>query len=188
MIATAAAVIAASLLIGALRANPMVVTEGSGPVDVAAPGAAVADAAVWKTDSYPVGASGKLSKAEAARFKHQKDRVRATVRDLADAIAIDPGHLPRAARRLMTRSSAAALLKEAPGVPKGAAEVTALVRRGRVGIQAPRFSAAAAELQVVMQATIDGRVVKWRDSFRFWLQRADGVWRVIAFDLDRVQR
>lgn len=188
VIAMTAAVIAASLLIGALRANPIVVAQGSGRSDAGAPGASVADAAVWRTDSYPVGASGKLSKVEAARFRHQKDRVRATVRDLADAIALDPGRLPRAARRLMTRTSGAALLKEAPGIPKRAEEVVALERRGRVGIQAPRFGAAAAELQIVMQATIDDRMVKWRDSFRFWLQRADGVWRVIAFDLERVQR
>jgi hypothetical protein len=187
VIAAAAAVIAASLVISALRAHPIVVTEGADPSD-SVPGAAVAEAAVWKTDAYPVGASGKLTKAEAARFKHQKDRVRATVRDLADAIAIDPGRLPRAARRVMTAASAAALLREAPGMPKGAEDITALQREGRIGIQAPRFGAAAAELQVVMQATVGDRVVKWRDDFTFWLSRSDGTWRVIAFDLERVQR
>lgn len=188
VIAAAAAVIAASLVIGALRAHPIVVTEGSRTTGAAAPGASVADAVVWRTDAYPVGASGKLSKMEATRFKHQKDRVRATVRDLADAITIDPGRLPRVARRVMTASSAASLLQQAPGIPKGAEEVTALERGGRIGIQAPRFSAAAAELHVVMKATIGDRVVKWRDAYRFWLQRSNGVWRVMAFDFDRVQR
>lgn len=186
VIAAAVAVIAASILIAALRENPIVTVREPSAAE-AATGADVAEAAVWRTDAYPVGASGKLSKKESARFKHQKDRVRATVRDLADAIVLDPGRLPKAAARVMTNASAAALLKQVPGTPKGAEGVTALKRTGRIGIQAPRFSAAAAEIHVVLQATVGERLVRWRDDYRFWLQRADGAWRVIAFDFDRAQ-
>ena len=187
VVAAAAAVIAASLLIAALRENPIVQVR-KGTTSEAAIGADVAEAAVWRTDAYPVGARGKLTKKESARFKHQKDRVRATVRDIADAIVVHPGRLPRAANRVMTNASAASLLKQAPGLPKGAEGVTAIKRTGRIGIQAPRFSAAAAEIRVVMQATVGERLVTWRDDYRFWLQRSKGKWRVIAFDLDRAQR
>jgi hypothetical protein len=185
VVAAAVAVIGASLLIAALRDHPIV--DRDGPAPEAATGADVAEAAVWRTDAYPVGASGKLSKKESARFKNQKVRVRATIRDLADAIVVHPGRLPRAARRLMSNASAASLLKQVPGIPKGAEGVTAIKRTGRVGLQAPRFAAAAAEIRIVMQATIEERLVKWRDDYRFWLQRSDGRWRVIAFDIDRAQ-
>ena len=183
--AAAVAVIGASLLIGALRDNPIVVAEGEGGAAVVAPD--IADAAIWHTDAYPVGASGHLSKNESAAFKRQKERVRVNVRDLADAIALDPGRLPRAAQRIMTGPAAASLLKAAPALPKGAEEITALKRTGRIGIQAPRFAAAAAEVSIVMQASIEGRIVKWRDEFTFWLQRADGEWRVISYELDRME-
>lgn len=185
VVAVAVAVIGASLLIAVLRGNPIINRDA--PTTEAATGADVADAAVWRTDAYPVGASGKLSKKESARFKNQKVRVRASIRDLADAIVVHPGRLPRAAGRLMSKAAAASLLKQVPGLPKGAEGVTAIKRTGRVGLQAPRFAAAAAEIHIVMQATIDERLVKWRDDYRFWLQRANGEWRVIAFDIDRAQ-
>jgi hypothetical protein len=185
VVATAGAVIAASLMIGALRDGAtLAATTSARP----AAGADVAQAARWRTDSFPVGRGGGLSKKERARFKQQKDRVRAVVRGLADALVIEPAGLTQAARRVMTKTSATALVRQAPRMPKNAESVTVIARGGRIGIQAPRFSAAAAQLHVVMRATIGDRLVKWRDDYRFWLQRKDGAWRVIAFDLDRTQR
>lgn len=184
VMAAAIAVMAASLLIATLRDNPMVVAGR----DASALGADVAEAAVWRTDAFPVGASGELSRKESRRFTRQKERVRATVRDLADALAVQPGRLPDAVDRLVTKVAAASLLKRAPEIPNGSEAVTVVKRTGRIGIQAPRFAAAAAELRVVMEATIDDRLVKWRDEYRFWLERVDGRWSVIAFDLERAQR
>jgi hypothetical protein len=183
VIAAAVAVIAASLLIGALRDHPILHRSESGP----AVGADVATAALWHTDSFPVGASGHLSKKERVRFDVQKERVRVTVRDLSDALALDPGRMPDAVERLVTKAAAPALLKAAPSMPKDATEITAIKRTGRIGLQAPRFAAAAAEVNVIMQASFEGRIVKWRNHFDLWLERADGEWRVIAFDLDRTQ-
>lgn len=148
-------------------------------------GADVAVAAVWHTDAFPVGVSGELTKTQSARFINQKDRVRATVRDLSDALVVDPSRLERAAERVMTPAAKASLLKLAPGLPKGAESTTVMKRTGRIGIQAPAFVAAAARTKIVMQTTIDGRIVSWRDDFTFWLQRSKGEWRVIAFDIDR---
>jgi hypothetical protein len=173
----------ASFLIGALRDHPMVRPSESGP----AVGADVATAAVWHTDAFPVGNNGPLSKKEKAGFANQKARVRITVRDLADALAWDQGRLPDAVDRLLTKSAATSLLKAAPSLPKDAESITALKRTGRIGIQGPRFAAAAAEVNVVMQGSFESRVIKWRNHFTFWLQRSAGGWRVIAFDLDRTQ-
>lgn len=181
VIAAAAAVIGASLLISALRSHPIDLSHGSGQ----AVGADVAAAAVWHTDAFPVGASGELTKLQSARFVHQKDRVRATVRDLSDALVVDPSRLERAASRVMAPAAKASLLKLAPRVPKGAEDITAMKRTGRIGIQAPMFASAATRTKIVMQAMIDGRVVSWRDDFTFWLQRSKGEWRVVAFDIDR---
>lgn len=183
VVAAAVAVIGASLLIGALRHHPIVRPDASGPVV----GADVAAAAVWHTDAFPVGASGHLTKKQSARFTHQKDRVRVTVRDLADALALNPGRLPDAVDRLLTKTAAPSLLTAAPALPKDAADITVLKRTGRIGLQAPHFAAAAAEIDVVMQGSIKGRVIKWRSHFTFWLQRSKSEWRVIAFDLDRTQ-
>jgi hypothetical protein len=85
----------------------------------------------------------------------------------------------------MTAAAKASLLKLAPRVPKGAEALTAMKRTGRIGIQAPSFASAAARMKIVMQATVEGRIVSWRDDFTFYLQRSKGRWAVIAFDIDR---
>jgi hypothetical protein len=185
VIAAAAAVVGASLLIAALRHHPIEVVAGS--PSGSAIGADVAEAAVWRSDSFPVGASGALSKKEAARFDKQKERVRGVARDLTDAITVVPATLPKAASRLMTRAAAKALVAHASSLPKAAELVTVLKRTGHIGIQAPRFSAAAARMKVTMQASFDERIVRWREDFTFWIQRSKGAWKVIAFDLDRTQ-
>ena len=182
VIAVATAVIAASLLIAVIRSHPLVAATGAEP---GALGPDVAAAAVWRTDSFPVGASGKLTKTESARFLNQKDRVRATVRDLSDALVVDPARLRRAAGRVMSAPARTSLLELAPTLPKGAEAITVMKRTGRIGIQAPAFAAAAARMKIVMNATIDGRTVSWRDDFTFWLHRSQGSWQVIAFDVDR---
>jgi hypothetical protein len=182
--AATAAVVAASVLIAAIRTHPLVEHPG---VSTPAAGADVAAAAIWHTDAFPVGASGPLSRRDRARFDHQKERVRASVRDLSDALVVDPSRLSRAADRLMTPAAMRSLTKVAPHLPKGAEGVTAMKRTGRIGIQSPRFDAAAAEMKILMTATIDGRAVSWRDNFTFWLERSKGTWRVIAFDIDRAQ-
>ena len=175
----------AGLLIQALRAHPIVIATGSTPATTEI----LTDAASWATAARPVGALGKLTKPERRSFDKQRLRVRATVTTLADAIALHPeGNLSDAAGPLMSRAAARSLSKQAPSLPKGAEAITILQRSGRISVQAPRFSAAAAELQIVMRATVEDRVVKWRNDLRFWLQRADGKWRVISFDIDRAQR
>lgn len=183
VVAAAIAAIGATLLIGAMRDHPLVKAGTTGP----AIGADVAEAAVWHTDAFAVGTGKHLTKKESARFTKQKERVRVAVRDLADALALDPGRLPDAVDRLMTKGAALSMLKAAPAMPKGAEAITALKRTGRIGIQAPHFAAASAEVKVVMQGSFEGRVIKWQNHITFWLERSDGEWRVIAFDLDRGQ-
>lgn len=186
VIAAAVAIVGAGLMIQALRAHPIVV---AGPGQPASAANTVADGVPWRTDARPVGAGRKLTKTERARFGVQKDRVRKTVRDLADAIAMHPtSNLSQSARRLMTGAAAGSLLKQVPAMPKGAEAVAIVERAGRIGVQSPRFAAAVAQLHVVTRATINDRVIKWRDDYRFWLQRDNKKWRVISFELDRAQR
>ena len=186
VVAAAVAVMGASLLIQTLRSHPIVVApdRGSAPVE-----AVVMDAPPWGTSATPVGALGKLSKKERASFDIHRARVRATVTELADAVALHPqGKLSDIAGRLMSGSAARSMSEHAPVLPKGAEGIEIIRRSGRFSVQAPRFGAAAAQLHVVMRATVQDRLVKWRNDYTFWLQRAEGKWRVISFDIDRAQR
>ncbi len=180
-----AAVIAASLMIAALRDNPMTVfsldgVEGPAPVTAAGP--------PWDTAAFPVGMHRALDRNQRARFEVQRARVRTVTHDLIDALMLDPSRITDAARSSMTSSAARAIRRAIPLTPERATAVEAIRRVGRIGIQAPAFKAAAAEMKVTLRAVVDGRTVKWRNNVTLWMERDGKSWRVLAFDLDRVPR
>jgi hypothetical protein len=181
VVTAAVAVIAASLVIATLRDHPVELNLSNPFTQEAA-----AAPAVWHAHAYAVG-TPHLSKKEKVRFQAESQSVRRGVRNLADALALDPTKVSAVAERLLTKDAAHSLVKAAPGIPKNAEAITAMKRTGRIAIQAPHFAAASAEVKIIMSASFEGRAIRWRNDYTFWLQRNDGKWRVIAFDLDRTQ-
>lgn len=186
VLTAAAAVVAASMILSALLANPVaVLTVGGG----AAPVAPAVEATIpWKTVTTPVSMHRPLDKTQRARFEAQRQKLRATVQDLVDASILEPSTLGAVARTSMTASAATAFRKAAPLVPQKATEVEVVRRTGSIGVQAPEFKAAAARMKVTMRGLVSGRPVKWRNNMTLWLERDDNKWRVLAFDLERVPR
>lgn len=181
VLAAAAAVIAGSVLIATLRDHPTLLTRG----EVTQPAPPPITAAPWKTEMYAVGASGGLSKAERKSFDRQRTQLRPVVRNVAGAIGLETGRLKPWLRALMTPAAARALAEIKHGIPADASEVEITRRKARVGLQAPGFGTAAARVEIETKALLKDKSVGWRDSIVLWLERADGDWRVIAFDLDR---
>ena len=188
VIAAALAVITASVAIAVLRDHPIATTVTDSALEArGSESGSIAVARKWVTHAYPVGADGRLAKPARVRFDNHKARLKLMVRDLSDALVIQRDRLPRTARKSMTDAAAGALVKQAPGMPRSAQEITIVKREARIGIQAPRFAAGSAEVRFIMRATINDRVVKWRDDYTFWLQRTSKRWHVIAFDVSRAQ-
>ena len=185
VLAAVAAVIATSLVIAALRDEPVTVVA-RGATEVPLPVRAAGPA--WDTAAFPVGMHRALDRSQRARFETQRTRVRIVAQGLVEALMLDPASVAAASRASMTSSAATAIRRATPLVPARATAVEAIRRVGRIGIQAPAFKAAAAELKVTLRATIDGRTVKWRDNVTLWMERDGRTWRVLAFDIDRAPR
>lgn len=142
--------------------------------------------APWRTDLFPVGAAGPLTKEQRGRFESTRETLRPVVRNAADAVAFSEGELRPWVADLFTPDALKAMKGLRLGMPAGAVEIEALARRARIGIQAPSFRAAAGRVRVDVQATVGRRVITWRDTMTLWFERAArGSWRVIAFDIDR---
>ncbi len=186
VLAAAAAVIAASLLIAALRGHPVAIMALGGAQ--APPAPAVEAITSWVTTAAPVGMHRRLDKGQRARFEAQRERVRATVQGLVDASIFEPSGLAAAARTSMTARAATAFRNAPPLVPAKATAVEAIRRSGRIGIQAPAFKTAAATMKVTMRGLVAGRSVKWRNEITLWLERENKTWRVLAFDVERAPR
>lgn len=186
MLTAAAAVVAASMILSALWANPVAVLTVGGAAAPIAP--AVEATTPWDTAITPVGTHRSLDKAQRARFEAQRPKLRATVEGLVDASILEPSTLGGIARTSMTASAAKAFRDAAPLVPQKATAVEVVRRTGSIGMQAPVFKAAAARMKVTMRGIVSDRTVKWRTNLTLWLERDDNAWRVLAFDLERVPR
>lgn len=180
VIAGAAMVVAASIVIQALRAHPIVISRRD------APAAAVAeiDATRWDMRVFPVGTHGGLSKPQRKRFEAQRVKVAKIVRKVFGALAGEPG-LDAIVSKHFTPAAAKALVRTKAALPRGTTKVELGRRSASIGIQGTPPRAAAARVKVSGRAEIEGRSYKWSDRATFWMRRGKSGWRVIAFDLRR---
>ncbi|HWC15313.1 MAG TPA: hypothetical protein VG929_12090 [Actinomycetota bacterium] len=189
VVAAAAAVVAASLAIAAVRDHPAATA-----VRRAVAGRPVTAAVVakpWRIATFSVGATvvpERLSRPARRRLEAQKPRVRRVARAVAHAVTLAPPDGPAGVGRFLTAAAARSFARTAPGLPKNARDVTAFDRFGRIGLQAPRFDTAVAHLHVKTRALVGERRARWNDTVTLWLTRRERAWKVIAFDIDRRPR
>ena len=183
------AVLAATISVSLAGLALESIKQGSGGADLESPTQpAVPDLshAPWRTDLFPVGASGPLNKDQLKRFGTVRDSLRPVVRNVADALAFSSGDLKPWVTNLLTPEALKAMKKLRLQLPQGVMEIEAVSRRARIGIQAPSFRAAAARVRIQSQGTLSRRIVSWQDMLTLWFERGkQGAWRLIAFDLER---
>lgn len=189
VVVAAAAAVAASLAIGAVRDHPAATA-----VRRAVAGRPVAEPVVaepWRIATFSVGATvmpERLSRPARQRLEAQKPRVRRVARAVAHKVTLASTDRPGSVRRFLTPAATRSFARTAPGLPKKATDVSAFDRFGRIGLQAPRFDTAVAHLNVKTRALIGERRARWNDTVTLWLTRRGQVWKVIAFDIDRRPR
>ena len=186
VVAAALAVVVAALLMAALREHPPAAalqreaqTPPAVPRVVAAP---------WRVAGFSVGAGLELSKKDKARFETQKPRARRVARAIAHSLTLGSPATVDKIDGFLTAAVARSIRRSAPGVPKNATDVTAVDRWGQIGLQAPRFNTAVANLRVKARAVVKERTVRWEDRVTLWLTRDNNAWKAIAFEIDRNPR
>jgi hypothetical protein len=153
---------------------------GPRPGTIAAPDV---EQAAWKIHARPMGALEKLSRRERVHATDAGRRVGAVIKEIYNALFLEPAGIRAAVRASFTRSAGAALLATKAGLPRNARDVRTTVRRADISVQVPRPRRAVAEVRVVARGEAG-------DSFRvvhraaLYLERDRSGWRVIAFDID----
>ena len=147
---------------------------------VAAP---AVEQAPWKIQFSAEGRFGKLSKAQRESYANQKENVAAVVTGIYDAIFIEPAKLDEAIEATFSRDAARSLAAKDLSFPTGATEVTTTRRRASIGLAADNADFAVGKVTVFAEATIGERQVDVEHHSTLWLERADGDWKVIAFDV-----
>jgi hypothetical protein len=149
------------------------------PESVAAPEVVQPD---WRMDVSVEGREGRLSKADKTAFNNARPSVATLIEDVYDGIFLEPGTLKDVVAQTFTKAAAASLPKDL-GFPAGVSNVEILRRRANVGIEARGARHAAAEITVAAEGIVNEKSVRLLHDATLWLEREEGEWNVIAFEV-----
>lgn len=135
----------------------------------------------WKIKTHPAGVLGGVTKAESAQIKRHRPKVVGLVKDVYDALFVDPARLEATLQSSFNADAARALRRS--GAAVGLLSTTS--RSADIGIQAsgrPSFAIATVSLKAV-PADRTSRVLAHRSTL--WMERSKRGWKVVAFDLQQ---
>jgi hypothetical protein len=182
--AVASLILASAMVISACQESRPPSSSSQPPPAEAVPAPEITQAK-WKIKTRSVARVGKLSKKQKRRLDVQRPRVKGVVREVYEALFLEPESMQQIISGRFSRGAARAMLQSGAGFRPGAERVKTLTRRANIGIQAHTASAAAARILVRARARGSGSVVRLRHRATMWMQREGDGWQVIGFEVDQ---
>lgn len=179
---TTMAVLVASAGVWALLAQTATQHRRGSALPVAAP---EIEQAPWKVTFSAEGRFGKPTKSQREAFANQRKNVAAVITGIYDGIFLEPARLDAVVKASFSREAARSLRTNRLSFPKGATEVTTTYRRARIGLEAERANFAIGRVTVLATAMVQERKVELEHRSTLWLERAEGSWQIIAFDVEQ---
>jgi hypothetical protein len=143
--------------------------------------------APWRISTHASASLGKVTKKQRRALRGMAPKVEAAVRDIYDAMILSRTHLVEAAQQWMT-PLAARELKASPPIPDVLKRVRTMRRGADIGIDVRTRRRAAAKVGVIFRAERGKQRMSFAHRGTLWLERMDGKWQVIAFDIDQRRR
>jgi hypothetical protein len=182
--ATAAIVAGAIVLAGVALACDRSGEEVAGPSSTAT--APTIKQARWNFDVRPSAVlSKRLRKKERRRLMEQRGPLKRTVKEVYDALFLDPTKTRGVIERRFVGSASRAMLSARAGVGPGATEVKTLRRTAAIGIDSRSGRRAAAVVFIRARAFIDGDRIRMKHRSTLWLERVKGRWVAIGFQVSQ---
>jgi hypothetical protein len=179
---TIALLLAATTGIWVFLAQTAADHRGSTDLPVAAP---AIDQAPWKYEYSAEGRFGKLSKAQRESYANQKENVAALITGIYNGIFLEPARMEEVIKTSFSNEAARSLETKGLSFPDGATEVKTTRRRAHIALDAQKASFAVGRVTVYADATVGKRTIEIEHRSTLWLERADGDWKVIAFDVEQ---
>jgi hypothetical protein len=142
--------------------------------------------AKWKVDTFPAGALGKVSKAEAKAIAKTRPALTRIVTDTFNALLLVPNRYRDVVTSYFIKPASASLLHTRLAPPKGAEDVRTTLRRARIGVEVAGANRAAALVKVKAKAKDSGRRIAWKTRTILWLDKLEGHWKVVGFDVSQL--
>jgi hypothetical protein len=156
--------------------------EVEGPISIAT--APEIKQARWSFDVRPSAVLAKrLRKRDRKRLMKQRGPLKRTVKDVYDALFLDPGAARGIIARRFVGNASRAFLRTNAGVGPSATHVKTLKRTAAIGIDANSGRRAAARVFIRARALVDAKKVKVSHRSTLWLERVRGRWVAIGFQV-----
>jgi hypothetical protein len=140
----------------------------------------------WDFDVRPSALLSKhLKKKDRERLMRQRGPLRKTVKEVYDALFLDPESTRDVIERRFVGSASRAMLSARAGVGAGATEVKTLRRKAAIGIDSSSGRRAAARVFIRARASIDGERIRMKHRSTLWLERSKGRWVAIGFQVNQ---
>ena len=117
--------------------------------------------------------------------KKETKRLQRLIKSVYNAAYLRPDLMDKVVRKYIAPKAASAIRKRGPQIPNAARKIKTHKRTAIVGVDPRGSSRAAARVHVVASGENGGKKFKTISSDRLWLERSQGKWRVIAYDVSR---
>ncbi|HVF52151.1 MAG TPA: hypothetical protein VNC78_00940 [Actinomycetota bacterium] len=135
--------------------------------------------AAWKLKTVEVG-SARGHGVQAAG----KD-VSAIVREVYDALLLQPAGLSASLEAHFARDAASALVRAGLGWPEDTTGVRVIKRRARVHVELGSSPRAVAIVRTIATGETPSGPLRLKQRSTLWIEESKGGWRVFAFDVDQ---
>jgi len=157
------------------------------PRTLAPPGVAQAD---WEVRTFPAGGAGvgHMGAKAKAQVKAQREPLALLVRDVYDAMFLEPGRAKQVVRARFEAAAGSTALAKKIGLPPGLEEVQIKKRSARIGISVVGAKTAAASVKVSGTVMKDGHRTAFKHRSTLWLDKTKSTWKIIGFDVSQGPR
>jgi hypothetical protein len=162
-------------LIGNNSSSPVAKPSGS---DSSNPQTPPLKQAKWQIQSHVVPVATKAKK---SLLKHQAAGVASVVKELYDALLINPGDFAQLEGHRISAKAAAALTGSKIATGKDVTHLQTTHRSAKIGLQAPSAVRASAQVDIRLMGLVGQKKVRLAHHATLWLERTGANWQVIAF-------
>jgi hypothetical protein len=141
--------------------------------------------APWRIKPVAANVSARVSKAQRRAVARQGDRLSTLVRGVYGALFLRPDSRREVLKSRFTAAAASKLDRSRVGYPARATRVRTVGRRARISIDPLSTRQAVALVAIRARGQVGDDLLRVNHRSTLFLQRTEGRWRVIAFEVDQ---
>ena len=137
--------------------------------------------AKWRVHVFPSGLRNLAGRKQKKTAKQHGMRAARGIKDVYNAVFLEPSSIARSVRRHFERGAARAFLRAKTRLPRRMTRTQITYRSMHIGVDARFPKQAVATVKIFSRGIRDSQRVKLKHESTLWLERVHRGWKVLAF-------